>query len=456
MQLLFVGSQGLYIVGNPEMTYFKAVYKRHTSFSTESIRVPFSNKPVLTYSTRTLVTAPIGRNGDLVKDMFLAFTLPNIYSTDEFRFQWIPKIGNYIINNYSLLVGGQRIDRRYGEWLDIWNELSLPTDKADMYHKMIGHTKELYEPRSKDPVYNVTNNNLVFLYYPVGEEGNPSIPTKKLFVPLQFFFTKNPALAIPLLCLAYNEVVVEIEFNPLKDLYQVYDADANLYVSPEQLRSDRGKSAVFGKFLTPDIFNPLPNALDIDAYLEVNYVFLDEQERKRMAEIPHDFLIEQVIRYEKDGMLENNTFDLVMNYPVKEFVWLTRRSDMFKYNNWGNLTNSILEDDTEEILKTAKFIFNGMDRIEEKDAAYFHLMQPYMHHTRSPKSGIYCYSFSLYPERSVQPSGFVNCSLINRIQMVASMNPVKSIGYDYTLVLYSLSYNIFRVMGGMGGVVFSM
>ena len=142
IQLIAVGSQGLYIVGNPEISYFRTVYKRHTNFSMESIQVGFFTKPVLTMNTRTTVTAPIPRNGDLVKDIFLVFTLPDIYSSDKYRFQWIPKIGNYIMHSYSLIIGGQRIDRRYGEWLDIWNELTLTADKIDMYHQ---HTSQMYE-----------------------------------------------------------------------------------------------------------------------------------------------------------------------------------------------------------------------------------------------------------------------------------------------------------------------
>ena len=455
-QLLFVGSQGLYLVGNPTMSYFKAVFKRHTNFSTESIQIPFITKPVLTQSTRTLVSATISRNGDLIKDIFLVFTLPNIYSDKELRFQWIPKIGNYIIHSYSLIVGGQRIDQRYGDWLDVWNELTLPADKASMYNKMIGHVPAIYAPRDPDPIYDVDGNNLVFQYYPVGSSGSPSILERKVYVPLQFFFTRNPSLAIPLVALMYHPVVVEVEFQPLSHIYQVYDKVNNIYISPLEYQSRFGLDASIGQFLTWDQNNVPVSAVDINAYLEVNFVFLGNEERKKIAATPQqDYLIEQVFRYENNGLYDANVMNLTINNPVKEFVWYTRRSDMYKYNNWANFTNSVLEDEEKPILKSGKLTFNGVDRFAEKDAEFFQLLQPYMHHTRSPKQGIYCYSFSLYPERGIQPSGFINCSLVSRIQMTANMQPRSSTDYEYDIVLFSLSHNIFRVMGGMGGIVFS-
>ena len=422
----------------------------------ETIQVGFFTKPVLTMNTHTLVTAPIPRNGDLVKDIFLVFTLPDIYSTDKYRFQWIPKIGNYIMNSYSLIIGGQRIDRRYGEWLDIWNELTLPADKTDAYNRMIGHVPELYQPRSPEPIYDVSNNTMTFLYYPVGAEGKPSINRRKIYVPLQFFFTRNPALAIPLIALQYHEVTVEIDFVSLRDLYQVYDQDTGTYVSPvEYTARHPGDYAGIGRFLTNDQFFFEAEAVDLDAYLEVNYIFLDNAERKALALQPQDYLIEQVFRFERDGITAASTFDLIVNYPVKEFIWTTRRSDMRRMNNWVNLTNDIYQNENAPILKSAKFLFNGVDRIEEKDAEYFHLLQPYMHHTRSPRQGIYTYSFALYPERGVQPSGFVNFSTISRLQMQVSMQPRLG-DYEYSITLYSLSFNIFRVMGGMGGLVFNV
>jgi len=195
------------------------------------------------------------------------------------------------------------------------------------------------------------------------------------------------------------------------------------------------------------------NSVDIDAYLECNFIFLDESERRAMAMDSHDYLVERVFRTENGGILTNNTIDLTLQNPVKEVIFLLRRSDMNKYNDWSNFTNSLTRLNNNHILKTAKMLWNGMDRFEEKPPEYFNYIQPYQHHTRSPKDGVYVYSFALYPEKT-QPSGSFNASMVNKIQLYVTANsPLGS--YDYDISIYSFYYNIFRVMSGSGGMVFA-
>ena len=173
-----------------------------------------------------------------------------------------------------------------------------------------------------------------------------------------------------------------------------------------------------------------------------------------MALNSHDYLIERVFRMEDGGISGNKTIDLMLQNPVKEIIWMLRREDMNRFNDWGNFTNSITRLPNYHILKNAKLIWNGMDRFEEKTPEYFNYIQPYQYHTRTPKDGIYAYSFALYPEK-IQPSGSFNASTVNKIQMYVSTNPSVGGDYTYDIIVFSLYYNIFRVMSGSGGMVFA-
>jgi hypothetical protein len=177
---------------------------------------------------------------------------------------------------------------------------------------------------------------------------------------------------------------------------------------------------------------------------------LDEAERKSIASQSHDFLVERVYRIDKEGIKTQGMIDLVIQNPIKEIIWVARRSDTQKYNTWNfymNKTNS-------PILNTAKLLWNGMERFEEKPEVFFNMIQPYKHHTRCPREGIYVYSFALYPEQ-IQPSGSFNASIINKIQMYVTTNPPLNSIYDYEFIFYAPYYNVFRVMSGSGGMVFA-
>lgn len=156
---------------------------------------------------------------------------------------------------------------------------------------------------------------------------------------------------------------------------------------------------------------------------------------------------------EKGGILSQNTIDLVISNPVKEVIWITRRSDASQYNEWGNFTAAYPENPNFPILASAKMLWNGMERMEEKPAAYFQLLQPFQHHTSSPREGIYTYSFAIYPEK-IQPSGSFNASMISKIQLYVTTENYDPTPAEYEIVIYTVYYNIFRVMSGSGGMVF--
>ena len=478
MQLVAVGAMDQFISVSPEMSYFKQVYKRHTNFSMESVRQTFTTKPTLDVAGNTF-TCRINRVADLLSDIYFSFKLPDIYSSDKFRFRWIENIAQYMINTCTVRIDTQQIDQLWGEWMDVWNELSLTNDQRDGYNKITGNTYEFNNPQLLNSYVVIDNNNISYSYYPVGDSAaSPSIRGRRFFVPIPFWFTKNPGLALPLVALQYQAIDITFELRSIEELYQIFDSSQGLYISPSEYRAqhpvqslqkyNRDTDDIVGsptigsaietvsiqRFLVPvgSYYGNVSTPIDIDGYLECNFIFLDESERRSMALNSHDYLIERVFRIEDGGINGNRTLDLMIQNPTKEIIWIMRREDILtKYNDWINYTDSITRVPNSPILKTAKMIWNGMDRFEDKPPEFYNYIQPYRYHTRTPREGVYVYSFALYPEK-VHPSGSFNASTVNKIQMYFS---TLTSPYTYDVVLYSRYYNVFRVMGGSGGMVFA-
>jgi len=473
MQLLTTGAQDQYITVSPEMSYFKQIYKRPTNFSMQSVQTTFSSTPGLSTSSRVQYTCRIPRVGDLLKDVFLSITLPDIYVQNNLKitnglpigqpqFRWIPKIGNYIIYSYSLTADTQLVDQRWGEYDDAWVDLTMTGDKKPTYNRMIGNVSSFETPISANSVIILKNNRLTYSEYPYSiNASTPSIPGRTLYIPLNFWFSKSPDLAIPLVALQYQTLSITIEMRMLDELYQVYDPINNIYVSPAQYRTMYSSMLNISDYL--QFGGGGANTVDLTPYLECNYVFLDTPERTYIATNSFDLLIENVYRTETSGIQNVYTIDLPISNPIKEIIWITRRSDIFNYNDWANLTAAIPEDQTKPALATAKIIWNGIDRFDIKDSRYFNLLQPYEYHTASPREGIYVYSFSLYPEQTA-PSGSFNASVINKTQLYVTVNPfamtnIASVAdasnTEYHIIVYSMYYNVFRVMSGAGAMVFA-
>lgn len=433
------------------MSYFRQVYRRCSNFSMESMRQTFMTKPVIETS-RAQFSCRISRIGDLLQQVYLSFELPNIYSDDELRFRWVKNIANHMLYSYSVRIDTQVIDRKWGEWLDIWNELSLPYDKRMAYERMSGNDEDYVNPKSYTPLVSIRNNRLFYSSYRAAANGQPSIPKRRCYVPLDFWFSKNPALALPLIALQYQIVEVTIELRGIEELYQVYDRATDTYVSPSEYRArNPGVNVSYSAFSSAT--GTGPTTVDLNAYLDCNFIFLDEAERRVVASKSMDYLVERVYRIEQTGVGVQNTIDLQIANPVKEFVWFARRNDYRSYNEYANFTAKFPENANFPIMSSAKLVWNGLDRIEDKPAEYFGYLQPYQHHTSVPsRGGIYSYSFALFPEK-LQPSGSFNASMIQKIQLYV-VNYAYPDVREYEYIVFVVYYNIFRVMNGSGGMVF--
>ena len=376
------------------------VYRRHTNFALEAIEQTFNG----TVDFGRKVSCTVSRNGDLIHKVYLQVSLPAMTMSTG-TVAWTRNIGHVLIDSVNIEIGGQEIDKHYGDWLNIWNELTQTAEKEDGYNVMIGSTVELTVPAA-------------------------SIPATTLYVPFQFWFCKNPGLALPLIALQYHEVKFNISFRPVSECY----------ITSTNSAPTSG---------TPSISN---------ASLFIDYVYLDTDERRQFAQVQHEYLIEQ-LQFTGAESYSNTAVKskLALNHPCKELVWVLQLDSNVHggANRWADYTNSALVpaefykgDDT---LQNAKLQLNGQDRFSVRDAAYFNIVQPYQHHTRCPGTGIYVYSFALNPEQH-QPSGSVNMSRIDNATLLLDLTTATA---PVQLRVYAVNYNVLRIMAGMGGLAYS-
>jgi len=508
MQLVAYGAQDVFLTGTPEITFWKVSYRRHTNFAMESIEQTFSGQA--DFGRR--VTCTISRNGDLAYRTYLQVTLPEINQSmgnGSVYARWLDNIGEQLVAQVEVEIGGQRIDRQYGDWMHIWNELTLSSEQQKGYYKMIGNTTQL--TYITDPTFDAVNG-------PCAAVGGPAqvcaprdaLPETTLYIPLCFWYCRNPGLALPLIALQYHEVKINLDLRPIGECLWAVSS----------LTSTAGQQSVSQAY---------QQSL-VAASLYVDYIFLDTDERRKMAQNPHEYLFEQ-LQFTGDESVgsSSNKIKLNFNHPCKELIWVVQPDanvdycasllgDSLLYKTLGaqpfNYTDAIdalpnavhafgasgalsgnsnvidlsgLFQDAmsgndapftasgasdagtfvlsetaldmhcwgENPVVTAKLQLNGQDRFSEREGSYFDVVQPFQHHTRAPSTGINVYSFALRPEEH-QPSGTCNFSRIDNavLQLVLSSGTVSGSATAKVRV-YAVNYNVLRVMSGMAGVAYS-
>mgnify|MGYP000924632797 CR=1 FL=1 len=400
MQLVAYGAQDIYLTGNPQITFFKVVYRRHTNFSMEAIEqtlngsTGFGNK----------VNATISRNGDLISRMYYEFSPNELITTTARDSAITPNVGNTLLKEVELEIGGQRIDKHYGHWLTVWQELTELNP--------VGTISAITAAGGDEPdgtlLQKMSYNHLgVEVKGGTGTGKSLADAPNKAFVPLQFWFCRNPGLALPLIALQYHEVKVAITFCALSDLTTNGSTDATV----SSLNSSK---------------------------LWVDYIYLDTDERRRFAQQSHEYLIEQ-LQFQKTT---EASAELNFNHPVKELIWIG--SPIAAAVGAGPATPVGLGTNNFQLK------LNGHDRFAERSTNYFTRTQVYQHHSgfggTTVKDSIAVYSFALKPEEH-QPSGTCNFSRIDnsRLKMTSKDD----------LNIYAINYNVLRIMSGMGGLAYS-
>ena len=435
LQLVAYGAQDVYLTGNPQITFFKVAYRRHTNFALEAIEQTFNGNA--TYGSR--VTCQITRNGDLINRVYFVGTITNTNvaaaaDVNNNCIALVPYFGLKLLKTIELEIGGQRIDKHYSEWLYIWNELSLPVGKRDGYKLMVGGDK--------------LNRSIVL----------EATQSYSVYVPLEFWFCRNVGLALPLIALQYHEVKINIEF---ENVSSMVDAGLNYSNKAFTLKDNYSTPTDLDDTKEANINFTGGTNLSLAASLWVDYIFLDTDERRRFAQLSHEYLIEQLQFTGSDtvsaGSNSLKSIRMNFNHPCKELIWVikpTPAGNNAQTIYWNNFTDR--NKDNQYVLAKnpvtlAKIQLNGNDRFAERKGSYFSLVQPYQHHEHTPNNfntGINVYSFAIKPEEH-QPSGTLNMSRIDTAVLSVASSVAGSI------YIYTVNYNVLRILSGMGGLAYS-
>ena len=330
MQLVAYGAQDVYLTGNPQITFWKVTYRRHTNFAMESIEQTFNGQA--DFGRRVQCT--ISRNGDLAYRTYLQVTLPEIGQDSccnpkpcaKVYARWLDYPGEQLISMVEVEIGGQRIDRQYGDWMHIWNQLTLTAEQERGYNKMVGQTTQL--TYLIDPSFADVDSACANVNVPAAVcAPRNALPETTLYIPLQFWFCRNPGLALPLIALQYHEVRINLELRPSDEvLFAVTNLTENNTGAADP---DLGRGVTGGDADVPN-GSSVKDAVSyqkslVAASLYVDYVFLDTDERRRMAQNPHEYLIEQ-LQFTGDESVgsSSNKIKLNFNHPCKELVFVVQ------------------------------------------------------------------------------------------------------------------------------------
>jgi len=429
LQLVARGRQDAYLTSNPQFTFFKHVYRRYTPFAVEAYPIDFDGNS--TFGQR--ITTLIPRYADLLSALYIEVDLPDLPQTRDSSGNgvpgapinyWVNDIAYTLIHDISVEIGEKEIDKHTGEWLNIWGELTVPASQRQGYNEMVGHWN-------------------VFPPGPANVPANGLIPTTamNLIIPLRFWFCNTIGAALPLIALQAHPVRIIMHIRPFQELWW----SLNVPTTPGQ---------------------PCPAIAPVSIsrfQMFGDYIYLEKDERRRFASADHEYLIDQLQISPKQSVpigTSSVSIPLYFNHCCKEFIWVVQESRMQAAREWFNFSSALQNGwgqpgvITEDLLATGIIRLDGYDRFYHRNAQYFRLTQPYQHHTTVPTAPvyIYLYSFSLKPEQE-QPSGSLNCSKIDDINLALTFNQ-NELTMDRSVQVYATNYNVLRIVGGLGGLAF--
>jgi len=401
LQLNFIGPQDKHLTGNPQMTYFKSVYKKYSNFAKDTKKISFENK--VQFGSEHICVIPY--DGDLLSDIYLNIELSELISSNnnENWAGYINGLGYSIIESAEIQIGGLTIDKLDSNWLDIYNEL--------------------FDQRS-DTLIGKFNTDVTL------QENNTA---QKLYIPLPFWFSKNSGSSLPIIALRNHEIKIKIKFRNLNEI------------------------------IKSDISTYSPNTPIINANILANFIHLDTEEQTYFTSNPHEYLIEQLQTLSDTSIISTTNIKkipLEFSHPIKSIYWvilndMNHTQNMKTGNNWLSYTSSnSLHSDT---FNSAKITINGQDKMISMDSTYYRNVLPYETQMYFPRKYIYSYSFSLHPGQ-YQPSGSINYSRIQKgnSHLEFTFNNTNTVGGSTNgkIRIYGINYNILRIEKGQGGLLY--
>ena len=481
--LVSVGKENIYLSAQPEITFFKIAYKRHTNYSIEPTPQYFKTTP----DFGRKCTVNVAKNADLMGQIYLYIELPDIIKENsQKKFAWVKKIGLALINYIEIEIGGTIIDRHYGDWLNIWNEMTIGMGHRKSYDKMIGNIKELYEYSDNKPTHN-------------------------LYIPLSFWFCQDTGLCLPLIALSHHDIKIHVDFNNIEScykvspshyinvtnnfcileqgeqFYQIYQNDKIIgeFIYFDQLNQKIFYNPIKGKFKVPindqdtklklqgektkfelfiksntlvvedeDYFKFIKPSF-IKSYLLVNYIYLDNFERYNFLNNSHEYLI-PVIQTIPEQIISsiNSIYKIPFINPIKFIAWRSilksniEAKDFFNYSTYPNTNKDYL-------IINNSLLINSIKRMELDSNQYYTNIPIYQSKIMNKQFGVYYYSFGLNPTE-LQPSGTMNFSKIDDSYLQFKMNPIVNYQNPIIVRCYGIQYNLFRVSHGIGGLGFNI
>ena len=368
LQLVAIGAQNELINGNPSMTHFRAVYRRHTNFAMEAIRMTFSSSNLeFAQTTKRTISCRIDRYAQLLHDTYFVVTLPDIWSplsylgsaapptgydprsnSIGYEFKWIENIGYNLIDSVEVTANGQVLQRLTGEWLKFYSYLTHDPNKRKIVDEMIGNVPELNDPANAYDRINQYPHAITPLNFPGGipntKTPEPSIRSRQLVIPLHFWFCENPGMALPLVSMQNSDIAINITFRPLNELYTVVDVNSSSPTYGQRIRASTTDLAI-GRFLSPPTLTGAQSNTSLttffpDPYLEGNFIYLTEMEMAQLATADQTFLVKTVTFVNNPGQYGGNSdIEIPFFNLVTRVVWSAQRSDKILTNDWDNYTN---------------------------------------------------------------------------------------------------------------------
>jgi len=513
LNIVAYGQQNIILNGNPSKTFFKCVYAKYTNFGLQKFRIDFNGQRSLRLTEDSKFTFKIPRYADLLMDTYLVVQLPTIWSPifppqdcsgtwEEYGFKWIKNLGTQMIRDVQISIGGQIIAQYSGQYLYNMVERDFPTSKKDLYYKMTGNVAELNDPANANGNVNMYPN----AYYTTSQNGpEPSIRARKLYIPINTWFTLNSKMAFPLVALQYNELMIDITLRPIQELFVIRDIGNQPNMYPYVQPNFNNLYQAFYRFLQP----PPDASLDINSYADKrtnwnadihlisNYAFLTEDEEKVFALNNQKYLIKDVHEYKFNNTTGSNVVSLDTLGMISNWMWFYQRDDSYLRNEWSNYTNwpydylpygitnpanistlpkltnpclvspltigpdlnpdgsntglfitgNYTPQNERNILKQFGILMDGKYRENIFDAGVYNYIEKYVRTSSNSQDGLYCYNFGLKSDPfDFQPNGAINMSKFKTIELeFTTITPV----LDPSAAFYQICDPVTRTVIGV-------
>ena len=519
MNIIAYGNQNIILNGNPTKTFFKSVYAKYTNFGLQKYRIDYNGQRILQLNESSKFTFKIPRYAELLMDLYLVIQLPHIWSPiynhggsyNSYEFKWIQHIGSMMIQEVVISCGGQILQRFSGDYIKNRTERNEDETRKQQFYKMTGNEDSIHSP---EKAYNRSG------FYPNSiyneDPPEPSIYGRKLYVPLPFWFSNSSKCAFPLVCLQYNELVIDITLRPIRELFTVLNVEDDYNKS--RIRPDFGSTLYqMHRFLQVPVqenedYPIQTNTWASDVHLMSTYAYLSEEETKVFAANEQKYLFLDVKETTYSHIVGSQRIDVETSNLVSNWFWYLKRSDQYLRNEWSNYTNWEFSNipnvdlsfttlnrgneietypitqypttnNSQHILQKVSILLDGKYRENEFDSDIYRYIEKYAHCKGNSDDGLYSYSFSLDTNPyNLQPCGAMNLGKFKDIVMdiltitpdldetqtnsticdedgqiigYIDTDPTKIYKYSFDFVLFEERYNVMQFMSGNVSILYA-